>query len=141
MKNIVFLATLIISLIFVTGCKDDGGDDPQPVPSLTYTVTYSLSVFGGYDDLQVSYFAPREIRRIKSNPKTPWSDSFTEYSKLDSVALNVSIMPLANRIVNYEWEVRISKDGDLFDLNSGSASTTIGENPQPIYIDWRQIIE
>lgn len=141
MKKVVFLAALMMTLIFVSGCKEDEGDAPAPAPSFYYTVTYSLSVFGGYDDLQVSYFAPRDIRQIKSNPKTPWSDAFSDYSKLDSVALNVSIIPLANRIVNYEWEVRISKDGNLFDLNSGSASATTGENPQPIYIDWRQIIE
>jgi hypothetical protein len=141
MKKFAFLAILISVLIFVIGCKEEENDNPPPAPSLYYTVTYSLSVFGGYDDLQVSYFAPREVRRIKSNPKTPWSESLSDYVKLDSVAINVSILPIANRIVNYEWEVRISKDGDLFDLNSGSASATVGENPEPIYINWRQIIE
>ena len=141
MKNLICLVAILFTLIFLTGCNEDKDDNPQPVPSEHYSVTYSLNAFGGIGDLQISYFAPREIRRVKSNPKTPWSESLTEYWLLDSVALNVEMIPLANKTVNYEWEVRISKGGELLDLNSGSESISTGENPQPIYIDWRQIIE
>lgn len=132
---------MLIAGIFLAGCGDDDENpEPTPVPE-TYNVTYSLSVFGGYDDLQVSYFAPHDIRRIKSNPKTPWTEVFTDYRLLDSVALNITIAPLPNKTLNYDWEVRITKGGELIDLNSDSQSGTTGDNPQPVYIEWKQIIE
>jgi hypothetical protein len=138
-RNIFLIALML--LIFAA-CSDNENDDPEPAPPAdNYTVTYSFSVFGGYDDLQLSYFAPEEIRRIKSNPKTPWSESLSNYRKLDSVALNVTLFPIANRTITYEWEVRITQGGNSIDLNGSSETETFGDNPQPIYINWNQVIE
>lgn len=142
MKNSGLYLLIALMTILFAACDDKNNDDPVPTPVPdTYSVSYSFSVFGGYDDLQLSYFAPQETRRIKSNPKTPWSESLSNYRKLDSVALNVTLLPIANRTITYEWEVRITKGGDLIDLNQNSETETIGENPQPIYIEWKQVIE
>lgn len=142
MKNSANIFLMALIIIVATACSDKDNDNPQPVPVPdTYSVSYSFSVFGGYDDLQISYFAPQEIRRIKSNPKTPWSESSSDYRILDSVALNITLLPLANRTITYEWEVRITKGGDLIDMEGESETETFGENPQPINIDWDQVIE
>lgn len=140
MKNWLLLVFAAFSIIFISGCGND--DDPEPVPVVdTYSVTYSLSVFGGYDSLEISYFAPHGLRSVKLNPKTPWSQNLVDYRLLDSVAMNVKILPLANRILNYEWEVKITKAGDLINLNGDSESMTTGDNPEYVYIDWREIIQ
>lgn len=140
MKNWIFLIFVIVSVVFYVGCEND--DDPEPTPTVdTYSVTYSLSVFGGYDSLEISYFFPHDQRRITTNPKTPWSETWTDYRLLDSVALNVTIFPLANRTMNYEWEVQVKKGGELINYAGDEQSSTTGENPDPVYIEHRQIIQ
>ncbi len=141
MKKTLYIFLILAFGLFFTGCKDDSSD-PQPTPQpTTYTVAYSLSVFGGHDDLQISYFEANNVKRQKTNPKTPWEETFNNYNKIDSVAFRASFIPGANKTVNYEWSVKITQSSGLINEGGGSQTVVTEENPPPIYINWAAIIE
>lgn len=136
-----FIFALML-LILVTACKDDDGNNPDPQPQpqpTTYNVSYELNIFGGYQNLEMSYFEANNIKRFKSNPKTPWNTSFGGFIATDSVALRVEFTPLANKNLTYEYTVKITKGSEYINGSSFSNSFSTGDNPLPIFIEWATI--
>lgn len=137
MKNTVVLLLILVIGLFWVGCKKDEVENPAPDPQpTTYRVSYSLSIFGGYDSLEMSYFEANNVKRFKSAIKLPWEEAFSNYNILDSVALRVNFTPLPNRTVTYEYEVKITKGSEFIDGNSFSTTMNTGQNPSPILIGW-----
>lgn len=137
MKKATFLFIILVQMIFFSGCNNDSNENPTPDPQPdTYTVFYSLSVFGGYNGLELSYFEANNVKRTDTSPKIPWEATFYNYIAIDSVALRVNFLPLPNRTLTYEYEIKITKGSEY--INGSSFSTTLdtGPNPDPVFINF-----
>ncbi|MCF8366138.1 MAG: hypothetical protein K9H16_10165 [Bacteroidales bacterium] len=123
--------------LFFSGCKSDSDVKPTPNPvPVNYTVFYSLSIFGGYDSLELSYFEANNMKRTDSSPKIPWEETFYNYLAIDSVALKVSFLPLPNRTLTYEYEINITRGSEYINGTSFSATIETGENPESVLINF-----
>jgi len=124
----------MLALAF-SGCKDDDPSLPQPEPT-SYTVYYSLSIFGGYNDLQMSYFSAGNSKIFKSNPKLPWEETISNFNILDSVALRAAILPIPNKTVSIEYSINITKGSGYSNLNTFTDTITAGSNPDTLYFNF-----
>ncbi len=136
MKYLWYLSIVFLLLALLAACdKDDPEPTPQP-PSTTYNVNYSISIFGGYNNLQMWYFMPGNLKEFKSNPKLPMEMHYNNFNILDSVAVHAAVLPMPNRQLIIHYSVDITKDTSYSNFYNFSDTIVTGPNTDTLYFDY-----
>jgi hypothetical protein len=132
----LWYSSFVFLLIFLFAACDKDDPEPTPLPANTYNVNYSISIFGGYNQMQLWYFTPGNLKQYEVNPKLPLEEYFYNFNILDSVGLNLTVVPMPNRSMYVNYNVNITKDTSYLSIYSFSDTIVTGPNPDTLYFSY-----
>jgi hypothetical protein len=137
-RYLLFVMVLITGLMI--SCNKNDDPTPNPNPQEDYSVKYSLSMSGEYDDMVLIYNLPGSAKNILTSVTHPWEATLNNYKAGDTVLFDLSFKTRPFKETAFQYAVTVNKDGGYIAGTSGSQSISSADTIIPVHVHWQRVI-
>ena len=84
---------------------------------------------------------PGNLKEFKSNPKLPMEMHYNNFNILDSVGINIAVLPMPNRNMFVNYTIHVTKDTSYLSIYNFSDTIATGSNPDTLYFGYADRID